>query len=280
MLRRALHTLALAALVGGALPCAAAAQVVRGIVLENGTRKPIANAQVTLTMERQEPVLATTDDDGIFLLRAPVGGDFVVTASHVGYQESSAPVTAAAGETVVVEIRMGAAAIPLEPLVVTAQSRARRGGFYERMTAGAFGSFLTRPEIEQRATSNVTDLLRVVPGLRIVAVSRRRGSMPVNLIATRGTSVTQCEPSLFIDGAPVRQGPDLPLDEILRPDMLEGVEVYASLGSVPGQFSESGKCGAVVFWTRSGDRENGRPLSWRRIIAAGGTLLVILLLTR
>jgi hypothetical protein len=61
-----------------------------------------------------------------------------------------------------------------------------------------------------------------------------------------------CEPAIFIDG--IRQFSWLAqeLNSLLRPEELEGVEVYRRALEAPPQFQYPGgiDCGSIVIWTR------------------------------
>jgi hypothetical protein len=66
------------------------------------------------------------------------------------------------------------------------------------------------------------------------------------------------------------------IDEFLRPNMIEGVEIYPGSAALPSGFDAPNTCGAVLFWSRRsqlGDSTAG----WKtRLIAAGGALLLVL----
>ena len=68
-------------------------------------------------------------------------------------------------------------------------------------------------------------------------------------------SVTRSfEPLVYIDGMPVNMyGNTTSVDDLIRPDDLEGIEVYGG-ASVPIQFVRDGpqgsNCGAVMLWTK------------------------------
>jgi hypothetical protein len=66
-----------------------------------------------------------------------------------------------------------------------------------------------------------------------------------------------------------------PLDELIQPGTLEGIEIYRNRSELPRNFAGIGHCGAIVFWTRTGDP--GRGASWR-FLAGGGAILGLLVL--
>ena len=71
----------------------------------------------------------------------------------------------------------------------------------------------------------------------------------------------------------VQQTTESGIDDLLRPDMLEGVEVYTGSAGLPSQFSAPDACGAVLFWSRSHGGETA-PWKTRLLAAAAGLGLV------
>jgi hypothetical protein len=149
--------------------------------------------------------------------------------------------------------------------------------FYDRMkNRRGFGHFLSREEFVARGPgSRVTDLLRMMPGVQIVAMSPQFGSAGI-LITMRG-GLGRCLPDVYIDGMPMEQYRESGVDDLLTPSMLEGVEVYPSTAGVPGAIHARGSCGVVGFWTK---RDVGGGWSWKKIFAGLGLGALMLLLVR
>ena len=105
-------------------PLRAAAQPVRGIVVEEGTGVPVAGAMVLLFDEggtRVDQVLS--DVAGRFLLEARRPGPHTVTVERIGYASyTSAPFTPGAGADVM-RLEVPVEAIRLRGIVVTAERR-------------------------------------------------------------------------------------------------------------------------------------------------------------
>lgn len=265
------------------LPAAGSAQTVRGTVVEDGPRTPIRGASVELLRGADAAALGTvTDSSGAFVLRATRAGTYRVRLTHPSYATMTSDTLAIGpGESLVVELRMGRQAIPLEPLVVTAQGNARHGGFYQRQRQPGLGRFITRTDIDARPGAyQTTELLRGIPGVEIVPVRRGRGGAVTNMIMTRG-GMGRCEPVVVLDGTPIRQFPDSGIDDFLKVDMIEGVEIYTSTAGAPPQFmTANNACGVVAFWTRTGGSD-GEKLTLKRLlmavgVAAGLVLLILL----
>jgi outer membrane cobalamin receptor len=224
---------------------------------------------------------AVTDSSGVFRFALPAAGAFRVAVRHVAYTAfDSDPVDVTHGETVSLEIRLAVARIALEPLVVTVRTSDRRlAGFHERRLVHRFGRFLSREDIERRSAPRTTDLLRGFPGIAIVPVqSRGRAGPARNLVTMRGTTGS-CEPAIYIDGIRSSQSEQSTLDDVLTPESLEGVEVYASATTAPPQYAGQAPCGVVLFWTRT-TQGGSKPWGWKQLMVGAGAIVTLLLLAR
>lgn len=290
---------ALVPVLGGLLllaPATAPSQTIRGVVVEDGTRMPIVGADVQLTTSSGRNVAtAQTDSVGGFVLLPRRSGSFAVRLRHLSYVFADSVVVAVRpGEAIEIELRMGRTAIPLEPVVVTVRGNARLAGFYERMRQPGFGQFVTRADIEaRRGTIRATDLLRAMPGIEIITVGlggsdrdpppppgTPRETMPRVALITMHRAGGPCEPAIFIDRLEIRQFKDAGIDDFLKPEMLEGFEVYPRSAGAPVEFVEPNTCGVVAFWTRSATGEEEGKWSWKKLAAAAGSFLLMVTLTR
>lgn len=243
------------ALSAGATP----AQMIRGLVRDELTDRPVIAAQVTLlTAEGRKLDRTVTDSVGGFEIEPDLAGAYRLRLEAPGYRTSdSARVDVAYGELVEVTIRMAVDAVPLQPLTVTARSHPpskylEEAGFYERRKAG-IGLYLTREDIMRRAPEVFSDLMRTVAGMTVQssgATGRTGASMTIR-------SNGRCQPVLFLDGTHTLvggvnpRGRDTPLDDILIPRDIEGLELYRGSASVPAEFNRNiADCGALVVWTR------------------------------
>ena len=148
------------------------AQAITGRVLEVSGGASVSGAAIRLIGAGDRPAGdAVTDSMGAFRLRA-TPGKYSLAVTHVAYARfTSQPIEVSAGQTVVVEIRLGRDVIPLQPLVVTARtnSRDRLAGFRERQAMNAFGKFVTREEIDRRPN---TETARPFRAQRYVSSAR------------------------------------------------------------------------------------------------------------
>lgn len=142
------RSLLLALLVAATLPAPGAAQFpaeLAGRVVEQGTSRPIAGAQVQAGTAR-----TVTDATGAFSLRVPNAGDVVVTVSHPAYAELAVARRLESGRTAR-EVFALQAPLSIEGIAVIAP---RRAGFV-----------IDADDIEQSGAHTLAELLREVPGL-------------------------------------------------------------------------------------------------------------------
>jgi len=138
--RRAPGSARTAFLLAAALPLAsvpAAAQLVTGQVLEEGTGAPVASAMVhLLDAEGARAASMPTDGAGRFTLQAPVSGSFRIEAVRPGYVSAETPSleVAETGVTVIPTLRLEADEAAIENLPVpgrTIMGRVVAEGFDE-----------------------------------------------------------------------------------------------------------------------------------------------------
>lgn len=222
----------------------AAAQVVNGKLLERGTDRPVAGASVELIGGGGVKGQAVTDSVGEFLIAVEDAGSYRVSVRRVGYSPATSrtfPVDR--GDTTILVMRLVAGTILLAPIEAVAKARrlpATLVAFYDRVEENRSGRFLTRDEIDRRRAMRTSDLLRGLGGISIQPT--RRGGTRAR---ARG-----CEPLVYIDGVYVPTY-GMSLDDLVRPQDLEGIEIY-SAASLPPSFvrQRAPSCGAILFWTR------------------------------
>jgi hypothetical protein len=218
----------------------------RGQVLDHATEAPIANAAVALS---NTGLGVLTDTEGRFVFPRVPAGDYDLRIEHPAYAATRTPLNLRTDD-LQATFRVTPQAIPLAPVVVTAFSRRLEGvGFYERERRGV-GSFIGRQQITDARPQFASDLLRSVPGVRLVTTAARRGA-PRSFTTGRGN----CRFRFVVDGARVL--PDFELDNI-APLYIEGIEVYAGLAEVPSVFRAqsadgvASTCGVIAVWTKDG----------------------------
>lgn len=190
-----------------------------------------------------------TDAEGRFRLRIVQRDTLTLLLRHLGYEPIAVTLRSnhLRGDTIVV--RMEQTALALEEVRVRGadlRSPLGLGGFEERRARG-LGTFVTREEIDRRQTNRLSDVLRGRRGLTLVRTPS--GGYGVRFGVASGRQ-RRCVPDLWIDGQRAR---GMELDDVPA-STVEGIELYATIATVPFQFSSSGagteRCGTIVLWSR------------------------------
>jgi len=237
-----------------AAPAAARAQQPAGAFLQvhvtdAATAAAVPDAEVALGNTRTR-----TDAGGRALLPLRAARATLVVR-RLGYADLQREVTATPEG--VVEVALTPAAVALANVDATAARMPMSPPlqrFYARMEHGR-GSFLTREQIERRKPRRLTDLFREIPGVRVTSTSRGErlvmtGATPAMYRVDPRWEPGDCPVQYFLDG--VSYMPDfagVPND--VRPDEVEGIEVYRRLSEVPVEFRRPGaECGVVLIWLK------------------------------
>jgi hypothetical protein len=117
--------------------------------------------------------------------------------------------------------------------------------FYDRKSRG-FGYFITRDEIEKRNPMNLSDMMRMVPGAKLIPMT---GTNQATLRFSRAQIGRDCPPQYWVDGV---KAYDLNIDDLIPSDV-EGIEIYPGASTIPPQFNTregTTICGVVLIWTR------------------------------
>jgi hypothetical protein len=256
-----------------------AAQVIRGVVVDDTNRTPVLGAQVRLVKDGDVGRGTETDNQGRFLLPLPSGGDYRLRVSRMGYATAlSQTLKVEAGDTVSVELLVRPDAVLLDPLTIVGRSRRGRSVFERRRTEWDRGIFLSPAMIDSISPEHPAEVLK---GLENVDMAwgwgRSSTGMPGRMPEVRTTLGRGCV-LYMVDFVPVLPEPWAPgdwsgsqLSNLAGRDVV-AVEVYRSVLEVPPElrqhtnrfrpiwseramgvrYEESIHCGLVVFWTRSG----------------------------
>jgi hypothetical protein len=212
--------------------------------VRDSTGAPIGDADVSVPAMR---LLVHTDSTGAFTLRGLDAGAVTLNVRHLGYtpQSLNFQVRPASADSLIIALR----AIPqvLDALRV-GSARVHHDflieEFYRRQALGS-GAFITRADIEARNPTRLSDVVRQLPGIRVV-----RGSGGTTGIRFPSTSMARrdCPPQYWVDG---RRVANFELDE-MPPRDIEGIELYHGPSTTPMQFTmdDIKACGTVVLWSR------------------------------
>ena len=227
--------------------------VVRGTVTTT-SGGPIGGAYLRLSLpNRGSTTSVESDEDGKFNAVGVPAGPAWLVARRIGYRPDSVQVTVNAGETVESTVHLERIAVELDRVQVIGRRDVTgpMAGFYKRMGQGA-GRFFTASDIDRRNASRMSDMFRMIPGMRIES----RGFQ--SAIRMRGS---RCAPLVWLDAQPLFAG-EVDLDAF-DPRTFEGMEIYSGAASVPVEFQGnqrmSSACGTIVLWSKRGElRERKR----------------------
>lgn len=227
----------------------------RGIVVTADGR-PVAAAQVAI--ERSHTL---SNARGEWVLDDAPPGTRMLEVRALGYYPERRRVDVITGAPPV-RIALSTFKAVLDTIRVTASriSGVDLEGFRNRKATSGFGHFITPDDIARRNPTVTSDLLRMVPTLRIEA---SKGSAQ-QTITMRGLwvqwpgGIPRCSPLLYIDGQyrgvlDENQTAD-DIDHWVAPRDIAGIEVYTQQ-EVPPQFSRgmAAECGSILIWTKLRD---------------------------
>lgn len=233
------------ALVLGFTPRHALAQgersVVSGLVVDS-LGAPVPGAQVSIDGTAHR---TTTDPAGSFRLIGVDPGLATLVVRRIGFKAASLAIQVSpsgAGQLMVTLSMTPEILAPVEVAATREVYDARLDGYFDRVSKRISGNIITRERIERAHSKRMVDLLRQVPSVRIVS-TRAWGTVA----RIRGAP---CPPVVFIDGFAASAGPfDLDMIDL---SSVEGIEVYAGMGSIPAEFSTArgDRCGVIAIWSR------------------------------
>lgn len=268
---------ALAVMLVAALGGPAAAQVppadrVSGaleVVVHDVAGHPISAAQVVVRGTGRQGL---TDGAGMLRFDGIAAGTHLVLVRRLGFEPDSQRAEIGADALAAVRVTLSPVAQRLDAITVERPREVfepRLEGFMARSQARASGYFITRERLDRVGGRSLHEVLREVPGVRI----RQLGALD-KTVRLRGA---QCPPLVFIDGFPATADEfDLGM---LDTQSLEGVEVYASMASIPQEFAAMRgmeRCGVIAVWSRAARSKyapDERPVTTRDVeamVSAGG----------
>lgn len=226
---------------------------VKGIILEDSTHVALPDVDIRFVALGRG---TRTDAAGRFLLPDLPPGSHRLLVRRVGYEPLEAMAELAPIDTLELTLHLTPVPTRLSTLESrgTASSPARFRDFEDRRH-GDHGAFLTREDLDRRASSRFTEILRGIPGLRLTS---RNGV--VTYLGSGRASVGEppCWAQVIVDGAVVydpttSQGSltDPPNLDGFSPRELEAVEYYRGTADVPVQYLSRGAiCGTLILWSR------------------------------
>ncbi len=237
------------------LPLTAAAQQIRGVVVEDSTGYAVSDVTIEV-IDVDTVVRATTISSSVgwFELSPRGTGTFLLIATHPAYRVAGTlVVNVAADDIVTVVLRVSGGPIPLAPLIVRGRAVDRLSGFRERMRRNASGRFITRADLDKLGAHSPTHALRLAPEVRIERV--RDGPFTSDGMFMRSYG-SLCVPAVYLNGHFVPPGFVSEPDFLIGVGEIEGIEVYRSAISAPAEFRTPAfmaadfDCGVIALWGR------------------------------
>jgi hypothetical protein len=233
--------LALAFLVLGTLPLGSQSRVGASLqgMIRDQTGAPVAFAMITVA-----DIRGVADSAGRFTLTELNAGTTEVLVRRLGFTPKRISLTLVAGREDSLDVILTAIPVELAGIYTEATTMGRLADF-ERHRVNGQGIYLDRAELEKRRTPRLSDVLRRVPGVRIVT---DRSGRPL-LRMGRSSMGRDCPPEFWIDGI---RAQFLGVDDVPVTD-IEALEVYRGPSGMPPEFNSrftNSQCGAVIIWTR------------------------------
>jgi hypothetical protein len=210
----------------------------KGLVLGQGGH-PVGGAHVRVA---DAAPVAVTDSLGHFTLPGLPAGTQVAEVRRLGYPRARAQVDLRRGQAVSVTVQL-TRVVSLDSVRVMAQ-RTRYAEFEERRRSpNGMARFLDEADIARRNAFDTSELLRMMPGMRVQGTG-----VDAIIVSTRSSSLlgASCPVNVVID-----RMPNMDIN-MVNPRDIAGMEVYASDAAVPPQYAGLGGsgCGAVIIWTK------------------------------
>jgi hypothetical protein len=213
---------------------------VSGVVMLEGSS---ANAGTRVELVGTD-IVAMTNDKGEFTMRNLPSGSKMLLARHLGFGAETVPVDLSSHEEKRVTIKLPKFLAVMDPILVTARRSAAldKIGFNQRKKSG-FGYYIGPERLQNMHPNAVTDILRMVPGLRVSyspsgdVVSSSRGG---------GSGCVQ----YYLDDMPYTELTPGDINNFVTGGEVVAVEVYQDTNT-PAQYSRAGmSCTTIVLWTR------------------------------
>lgn len=249
----------LAALALMPFPIVAQRAGIVGRVLDDVTGSPISGATVAIVGT------ATTESNaaGYFSLLGLPAGDLQIQAAAPGYAQTQESISLAAGQVLEVELRLTTRPIELGEIVVEGAASEISpwlvsNGFAARRADGQGLLHFTQHDLRFQSGSNLADVLRHVPGIRIRRHSS--GGSQLLLDPSPNPDGSPCRVGIYLNGSAVELGEfrwtgirhtqravrPLRFDDLLRLEEVDGMELYG-----PGEspVASESDCGALMLWS-------------------------------
>jgi hypothetical protein len=249
----------------------AAAQDIRGRVVDDASRQGVGRVEVTLVDTAGGQIAqSVTGADGFFTLRAPAAGDYRLVVVHPGFTREERAVRVATAALTVPAFVLKTQAVVLDALTAEGQRSASAAAeaTFSRSSFVVAGSRLARLE---QVNASPTAVMRDFAGVRVREWQDRSGKRILCIESTRHLpslmNAQQNNPAcdwitIVLDGVTI-QDPETTF-RTLSIHQFESIE-YVPPGDGGYRYGlQAGGTGAIVLWTRGrgphvSDERNRRP---------------------
>jgi hypothetical protein len=200
--------------------------------VRNGKGQAVTNADVSVPGTGLQAHVSQT---GAFALSGLPAGTQSVEIRAFGFEPKRATVDVSNDSLTTVAVILDRTVQTLGAVTIYGKSNSSLAAF-DRRRRSSFGHFVTAADIERRQPIRTTDMLRTLPGVRVVP-----GTGFGDVVLVRG-----CKPTVYYNG--MRMGDDAAeeIDLLANPSEVTAIEVYTSVGRPVEYWGNS--CGTVVLW--------------------------------
>ena len=209
-----------------------------------GSVRDTAGAAISLAQLSIGSVRVLSDSAGRFTFASLPAGSVLISIRRLGFEPDSARVEVGQGRVDSVHFTLVMLPGKLPGIVADAEAeeRLRLADFYRHRDAGNGGYFFNRRELNATRVFRVSDVVRRVPGVRLIP--DRSGRLQLRMARS-----LNCAPDVWIDGL---RAEGMNIDDVSLQDV-QALEIYRGPAGLPPEYNNRlGRpgCGAVVIWTR------------------------------
>ncbi len=193
-----------------------------GRIVDKETGEALVGANVLVATTN---LGAAADIDGKYSIHNVPAGRVTLKVSYVGYRPATVDVTIPENGTVEQEIRLEAASVIGETVIVTAQAKGQLSSINQQLASNSIVNVVSAEKMKELPDANIAESIGRLPG---ISVQRDNGE--ADAIIVRGLAPKYNE--ITIEGVPMSstyyadRGVDLSL---LGDDLVKGVEVSKTL---------------------------------------------------
>jgi len=203
---------------------------ISGDIVDSNTLAPLAGADVFLD---QTAIGDASNLEGEFLITNVEEGDYILTASYLGYKSKSIPVRIESGNDLYFKIELEQEVLEGQAVTITAQAKGQASAINQQLSSNSIKSIVSGERIMELPDANAAESVGRLPGISIKRSGGEGSQVVIRGLAPTYNSVTiagQKVASTDLDDRSV----DL---SMIAPEILAGIEVSKAL--TPDQDADS-----------------------------------------